>query len=77
MAELPRIISVDDHVVEPPELWQERLPAAMRYAGTPHRAAQAEAHRAAVSAAPTWASSRTPTASGATSGSTTTSSTRS
>jgi predicted TIM-barrel fold metal-dependent hydrolase len=33
MAELPRIISVDDHVVEPPHLWQERLPAAMRERG--------------------------------------------
>ena len=27
MAELPRIISVDDHVVEPPDLWSSRLPA--------------------------------------------------
>lgn len=27
MSELPRIISVDDHVVEPPSLWQDRLPA--------------------------------------------------
>ncbi|MCY4037315.1 MAG: amidohydrolase, partial [bacterium] len=26
MAEIPRIISVDDHVVEPPDLWTERLP---------------------------------------------------
>ena len=25
--EMPRIISVDDHVVEPPDLWQSRLPA--------------------------------------------------
>jgi len=33
MAELPRIISVDDHVVEPPELWQERLPARYRDRG--------------------------------------------
>jgi predicted TIM-barrel fold metal-dependent hydrolase len=33
MAELPRIISVDDHVVEPPELWQERLPAKYRDRG--------------------------------------------
>jgi len=33
MAELPRIISVDDHVVEPPELWQDRLPAAFRGRG--------------------------------------------
>jgi len=27
MAGLPRIISVDDHVVEPPGVWQDRLPA--------------------------------------------------
>src|ERR1700734_3409729 len=33
MAELPRIISVDDHVVEPPELWQERLPTKYRERG--------------------------------------------
>ncbi len=25
--EIPRIISVDDHVVEPPDLWTTRLPA--------------------------------------------------
>ena len=24
---LPKIISVDDHVVEPPNVWQDRLPA--------------------------------------------------
>ena len=30
MDEFPRIISVDDHIVEPPDLWQERLPAAMK-----------------------------------------------
>jgi predicted TIM-barrel fold metal-dependent hydrolase len=33
--ELPRIISVDDHVVEPPDLWTSRLPASAREAG-PH-----------------------------------------
>jgi predicted TIM-barrel fold metal-dependent hydrolase len=27
VADMPRIISVDDHVVEPPDLWQSRLPA--------------------------------------------------
>ncbi|MEO8695332.1 MAG: amidohydrolase family protein [Acidimicrobiales bacterium] len=27
MVEIPRIISVDDHVVEPPDLWRDRLPA--------------------------------------------------
>jgi hypothetical protein len=26
MAELPRIISVDDHIVEPKDLWTNRLP---------------------------------------------------
>jgi len=26
MTDIPRIISVDDHVVEPPDLWQSRLP---------------------------------------------------
>ncbi|MCA9509737.1 MAG: amidohydrolase family protein [Myxococcota bacterium] len=31
MTEIPRIISVDDHVVEPPDLWTSRLPS--RYAG--------------------------------------------
>src|SRR3954468_5398272 len=27
MTELPKIISVDDHVVEPPNVWVDRLPA--------------------------------------------------
>ena len=27
MPEIPKIISVDDHVVEPPDLWVERLPS--------------------------------------------------
>jgi predicted TIM-barrel fold metal-dependent hydrolase len=31
--EFPRIISVDDHVIEPPQLWQERLPTGMRAEG--------------------------------------------
>lgn len=31
--EMPRIISVDDHVVEPPQLWQSRLPARYRDRG--------------------------------------------
>jgi predicted TIM-barrel fold metal-dependent hydrolase len=30
---LPEIISVDDHIVEPPWLWQERLPAGLRERG--------------------------------------------
>ncbi|MEJ7584824.1 MAG: amidohydrolase family protein [Acidimicrobiales bacterium] len=33
MSELPRIISVDDHVVEPAHVWQEWLPAALRERG--------------------------------------------
>ena len=33
MAEIPLIISVDDHVVEPPDLWTERLPARFRDRG--------------------------------------------
>ncbi len=33
MAELPKIISVDDHVVEPPHLWQTWLPEKWRAAG--------------------------------------------
>jgi predicted TIM-barrel fold metal-dependent hydrolase len=35
MSELPWHISVDDHVVEPPHIWVDRLPAADREAG-PH-----------------------------------------
>ena len=31
--ELPDIISVDDHVVEPPDLWSARLPASCRDRG--------------------------------------------
>jgi predicted TIM-barrel fold metal-dependent hydrolase len=31
--EIPRIISVDDHVVEPPDLWTERLPEKYRDRG--------------------------------------------
>ncbi len=33
MDEFPKIISVDDHVVEPANLWQDRLPAKYREAG--------------------------------------------
>ena len=33
MAEFPRIVSVDDHVVEPPGVWSERLPAKYRDVG--------------------------------------------
>jgi predicted TIM-barrel fold metal-dependent hydrolase len=31
--DIPWIISVDDHVIEPPNLWQERLPAKLRDRG--------------------------------------------
>ena len=31
--EIPRLISVDDHVLEPPDLWTSRLPAAVRDRG--------------------------------------------
>jgi hypothetical protein len=30
MGSLPQLISVDDHVVEPPDLWWSRLPADLR-----------------------------------------------
>ncbi|MHB8669871.1 MAG: amidohydrolase family protein [Acidimicrobiales bacterium] len=33
MREFPKIISVDDHVVEPPEVWAQRLPAKYREVG--------------------------------------------
>jgi predicted TIM-barrel fold metal-dependent hydrolase len=33
MADIPRIISVDDHVVEPPDLWSARLPERFRDRG--------------------------------------------
>jgi predicted TIM-barrel fold metal-dependent hydrolase len=35
MSTLPRLISVDDHVVEPPAVWTSRLPARVRQQG-PH-----------------------------------------
>src|SRR5438128_1366311 len=33
MADVPWIISVDDHVIEPPHVWQERLPKKLRDRG--------------------------------------------
>jgi predicted TIM-barrel fold metal-dependent hydrolase len=33
VTQIPRIISVDDHVLEPPNLWQQRLPAKLRSEG--------------------------------------------
>src|SRR5213083_1462228 len=35
VTEMPWIVSVDDHVVEPPDLWTSRLPKKYRDAG-PH-----------------------------------------
>ena len=40
----PRLIPADSHVSEPPELWDTRLPAALREAG-PHFAPRAESRR--------------------------------
>ncbi len=31
--DFPKIISVDDHVVEPPHVWQDRLPAKYKNEG--------------------------------------------
>lgn len=33
MDDFPKIISVDDHVIEPPNVWQDRLPAKFKEAG--------------------------------------------
>ena len=33
MTEIPRIVSADDHVVEPPDVWADRLPAKYRDVG--------------------------------------------
>ena len=33
MEQFPRIISVDDHVVEPPDVWTDRLPSRYREVG--------------------------------------------
>ena len=33
MPEIPRIISVDDHVIEPPNVWQDRLPEKFKAVG--------------------------------------------
>ena len=49
MPELPLIISVDDHVVEPPTLWTDRLPAEVprpgAAGGARHRAVQLRGRR--------------------------------
>ena len=74
-ADIPRIISVDDHVVEPPDLWTDRLPAEVP---RPRPAGRARHGRSSTSTAACSPSRRaSTTASGATGGSTTTSSTRS
>ena len=39
MSEFPRIISVDDHVIEPPNVWTDRLPS--KYAGVGPRVVRA------------------------------------
>ena len=31
--EIPKIISVDDHVIEPPNVWQDRLPEKFKAVG--------------------------------------------
>ena len=31
--QIPRIISVDDHVIEPPNVWQDRLPEKFKAVG--------------------------------------------
>ena len=36
--DFPKIISVDDHVIEPPDVWQDRLPAEVPGRRAPHRA---------------------------------------
>jgi hypothetical protein len=33
MAEFPKFISVDDHVIEPPNVWQDRLPQRFKERG--------------------------------------------
>ena len=33
MPEIPKIVSVDDHVIEPPDVWQDRLPASYKEIG--------------------------------------------
>lgn len=43
-----RTVSVDDHVVEPPGVWQDRLPARLRERGprvVPHRGCRRVADR--------------------------------
>ena len=41
---IPKIISVDDHVVEPAHLWQAWLPAKVQRSGSPGRATRSACH---------------------------------
>jgi predicted TIM-barrel fold metal-dependent hydrolase len=54
--ELPKIISVDDHVVEPPHVWQSRLPAKLRERGprVERRHTSGEHHVGGGGFAPVW-----------------------
>ena len=36
-SEMPRLISVDDHVVEPPNIWQDRLPERYKAGFSSHK----------------------------------------
>ncbi len=38
-SELPDMISVDDHIMEPKDLWQQQLPPSMRERGPRRRGA--------------------------------------
>ena len=42
--QIPRIISVDDHVIEPPNVWQDRLPEKFKAIGPADRAPQGQEH---------------------------------
>ena len=44
LADFPKIISVDDHVVEPADVWQDRLPEKYKDAGPTDRHRPAGRH---------------------------------
>ena len=44
MPEIPKIVSVDDHVIEPPGVWQDRLPAVVPGGRAPARPPQGQEH---------------------------------
>ena len=72
--ELPRFISVDDHVVEPPGLWQERLPEEVQGRGPADGAVAGEDRlRRGGRDSPTSSWATAPATAGATSGTTRTS----